>query len=337
MKPERLDHFMARANAAYYARENPFRNFTTSPEIFQGFGEILGAWAAMVWQSMGRPTPFILAEAGPGQGTLMADALRLLSRVAPDCHAAHRLHFIEASPRLRAIQATKLPHATWHDRIEDVPPAPLILLANEFLDALPIRQFIRQDGQWLERHVQNGKFINLPVPPSSCPTLSRASTASNGTILEINEPAEALTTHLADRLQTHQGVALFIDYGPENSAPGDSLQAIRSGQPADPLDNPGTADLTAHVDFAALAAIARASGAAVHGPTTQGRFLTALGLPARAQALARTRPPREAAILIQAARRLTAPEAMGTLFKVVALCHPALPPPPGFPSSGTLA
>jgi len=335
MKPERLDHFMARANAAYYARENPFRDFTTSPEIFQGFGEILGAWAAMVWHSMGRPTPFILAEAGPGQGTLMADALRLLARVAPDCHAAHRLHFIETSPRLRAIQATKLPHATWHDRIEDVPPAPFILLANEFLDALPIRQFIRQDGQWLERHVQNGQFTDLPAPAPlpSRPALTRPSTHQrlpNGSTLEINEPAEALTTHLAHRLQTHQGAALFIDYGPEKSAPGDSLQALRHGQPTNPLDKPGTADLTAHVDFAALAATARAAGATVHGPTTQGRFLTALGLPARAQALARTRPPREAAALIQAARRLTAPEAMGTLFKVLALCHPALPPPPGF-------
>ena len=327
--PERLDHFMARANAAYYARENPFRDFTTSPEIFQGFGEILGAWAAMVWQSMGRPTPFILAEAGPGQGTLMADALRVLSRVAPDCHEAHRLHLIETSPRLRAMQAAKLPHATWHDRVEDLPDAPFILLANEFLDALPIRQFVRQDGNWLERHVQNGMFTDLPVDPS-WPGLTRPSTHPNGAILEINEQAEAITTHLATRLRSHPGAVLLIDYGPAESTPGDSLQALRDGQPANPLDNPGTADLTAHVDFAALAAVASQAGVAVHGPTTQGRFLTALGLPARAQALARTRPPREAAALVQAARRLTAPEAMGTLFKVLALCHPALPPPPGF-------
>jgi len=325
--PERLDHFMARANAAYYARENPFRDFTTSPEIFQGFGEILGAWVAMVWQSMGRPTQFILAEAGPGQGTLMTDALRLLSRVAPDCRAAHRLHLVETSPRLRAIQAGKLPHATWHDRIEDLPDAPFILIANEFLDALPIRQFIRQGSKWLERHVQEGRFFDLPA---SCPTLSRASTTSDGTILEINEPAEAITTHLATRLQTHPGAVLFIDYGPEKSAPGDSLQALHHGQPANPLENPGTADLTAHVDFAALSAIARTAGTTVHGPVTQGRFLTVLGLPARAQALARTRPPREAAAIVQSARRLTTPEAMGTLFKVLALCHPALPPPPGF-------
>jgi NADH dehydrogenase [ubiquinone] 1 alpha subcomplex assembly factor 7 len=151
---ERLDHFMARANAAYYATRDPFRDFTTAPEISQVFGEILGLWAAVTWGILGRPDPVLLVEAGPGRGTLMADALRAIAIAAPDFHAALRLHLIETSPRLRAIQAERLPGAVWHDGLDTLPETPMLLLANEFLDALPIRQFVRRDGRWFERFVE---------------------------------------------------------------------------------------------------------------------------------------------------------------------------------------
>ena len=160
--PERLDHFMARANATYYSRRDPFADFTTAPEISQIFGEIIGAWMAVVWESLGRPDPVILAEAGPGRGTLMADARRLTLRVAPAFHAAARVHFIETSPRLRAEQGLRVPDAVWHDGLDSLAAGPMILVANEFLDALPIRQFRHEAGHWLERHVQDGAFVELP-------------------------------------------------------------------------------------------------------------------------------------------------------------------------------
>ena len=326
---ERLDAFMARANAAYYATQDPFRDYTTSPEITQVFGELLGAWAAVVWQAMGRPDPVILAECGPGRGTLMADALRATARVAPDFHAAHRLHLIETSPRLRAIQSARLPGATWHGTAATLPPGPLLLLANEFLDALPIRQFVRRGSNWAERYVSEHAFVERPVqsPP---PTPSCAVEPGHDAILEICEPAHALIATLAHRLASQGGAALFLDYGSAESAPGDSLQALRHGKPADPLAAPGQADLTAHVDFAALAQTARNAGAAVHGPISQGVFLARLGLFQRSGQLARTQPPARAAALIQAAQRLAEPDRMGGLFKAMCLCHPALPMPPGF-------
>ena len=320
---ERLDHFMARANAAYYADKNPFADFTTSPELCQAFGEVLGAWCAVVWQAMGQPEEFLLAEAGPGRGTLMADARRVLARVAPDCHAAARLHLIETSPRLRAIQAERLGDAVWHERIESLPDGPLILLANEFLDALPIRQFVRRGTGWVERYVAAGAFVERP---SGSPGWN----AAEGGVVEINEVAQAIVAQLAARLALQGGVALLIDYGTAVSTPGDSLQALFNGEPADPLAHVGAADITAHVDFAALALVARDQGAAVFGPVTQGKFLTALGLMPRAQALARTQAPRQASDIMATAQRITEPDRMGTLFKVLAVCHPDQPLPPGF-------
>ena len=320
---ERLDHFMAHANAAYYAGRDPFADFTTSPELSQAFGEILGLWSAIVWQSMGRPDPVIFAEAGPGRGTLMADALRAIARAAPDFATAHRLHLVETSPRLRAIQAEKLPHATWHAALSGIPAGPMIFLANEFLDALPIRQFVCRGDDWAERFVENGVFVEQPAAPPG-----RA--ANDNDIVEICEPALAIAAALGQRLSIQGGAALFLDYGPADSGPGDSLQALRAGEPSDPLENPGTADLTAHVDFAAFAAAAQIAGAAIHGPLAQGKFLTRLGLVQRTAVLARTQPPEKAADLMQTAQRLTEPDRMGHLFKVLALCHPGLPTPPGF-------
>ncbi len=339
---ERLDAFMARANATYYATHDPFADFTTAPEITQVFGEMLGLWAAVTWDLLGRPNPVLLVEAGPGRGTLIADALRAVTQVAPAFRAALSLHLIETSPRLRALQAARLPDATWHERLDTVPHVPLLLLANDFLDALPIRQFVRRGGDWTERFVGPEGFVEVErdekqdAPP---PLMNLGREADQGwgergapqlQIHELCEPAQAFAAALAARCVAHPGAALFLDYGPEHSTLGDSLQAIANGRPADPLSPPGTADLTAHVDFAALAATARAGGAAVHGPIPQGPFLARLGLFQRTGRLARGQPPQRAAALVEAAQRLAEPNRMGRLFKALALCHPACVTPPGF-------
>ena len=366
---ERLDTFMARANAAYYATHDPFADFTTSPEITQVFGELLGLWAAVTWDLLGRPSPVLLVEAGPGRGTLMADALRAIAQVAPAFRAALSLHLIETSPRLRALQAARLPDAAWHESLATVPQKPLLLLANEFLDALPIRQFVRRGHGWVERFVGPKGYVETgfveagfvektageegdsppPLerggrgegcvpptnrgagtpPPNSLPQ-AEGEISIPVPIVELCEPARAFVADLAARLIAQPGAALVLDYGPERSTPGDSLQALANGRPADPLSPAGTADLTAHVDFQALAAIAAAAGATVHGPIPQGPFLARLGLFQRTDRLARGQPPRRAAALIEAAQRLAEPDRMGRLFKALALCHPACPTPPGF-------
>ncbi len=348
---ERLDAFMARANAAYYATHDPFADFTTAPEITQVFGEILGLWAAVTWQGLGAPNPVLLVEAGPGRGTLMQDALRAIGRAVPPFRAALRLHLIETSPRLRAAQAKVLPDATWHDGLDTIPQAPLILLGNEFLDALPIRQFVRRDDAWTERFVEDGQFVEVAftAPPPleglgreadqgrgegfegtgpNCDT--GTAPIPDGTILERNDSAKTFITTLARRFLTHPGAALFLDYGPAASAFGDSLQALRAGRPADPLGPPGEADVTAHVDFAALAAAARDVGAAVHGPLPQGVFLTRLGLFQRTGVLARGQPPAQAAALMGAASRLAEPDRMGRLFKALTVSSPGGGTPAGF-------
>ncbi len=328
MSAERLDRFMARANQAYYASRDPFADFTTSPEISQAFGEILGAWAAVVWQSMGRPDPVILAEAGPGRGTLMADALRLIGRVAPDFAAALRLHLLETSPRLRRVQEAALSgwRVTWDDDLATLPDGPLILLANEFLDALPIRQFRRTASGWLERHVEQGRSVWRGSGPPPGPAGRRA--VPQGGCIESGEPALAFIGGLCDRLRARGGAALLLDYGPGAAGHGDTLQALRDGAPCDPLVSPGEADLTAHVDFPALREAAQ--GAGVHGPVPQGRFLGALGLFERTQRLVQAQPPGQGDGLVASAHRLADPARMGTLFKAMALCHPSLAVPPGF-------
>ena len=328
---ERLDAFMARSNAAYYATHDPFADFTTSPEISQVFGEILGLWAAVTWQILGAPTPVMLVEAGPGRGTLMADALRATAQAMPAFRVALNVHFIETSPRLRAEQAARVPDAVWHEGLSSVPDGPMILLANEFLDALPIRQFVRRADGWMERYVGENGFEEKPtdLPPchaSEC----RHDGVEEGTILEICQPAVTLVQALAARFARHRGAAVFLDYGPEHSFYGDSLQALANGKPADPLSPPGTADLTAHVDFAALAAAARQAGASVHGPVAQGLFLAELGLYQRTNRLARSLPPARAAAAMDAARRLGEPDRMGRLFKALAIGGAGCPALPGF-------
>ncbi len=318
---ERLDSFMARCNAVYYATHDPFRDFTTAPEISQVFGELLGAWAAVVWESMGSPAGVVLAELGPGRGTLMQDALRTIRRVSPGFAAALSLHLVETSERLRALQADRLA-ATWHADAATLPPGPLILVANEFLDALPIRQFVRRGRGWTERWVECGRLIERDaVPPSR--------SAADGTVLEIGEAGEALVSAVAARLASSGGAALFLDYGADEGG-GDTLQAIGSARPANPFADPGKADLTAHVDFGPLARTARARGAAVHGPIPQGMFLARLGLHQRSYRLAQGQQPGRAGAILSAAERLAEPVHMGRLFKAMALTQPGLPVPPGF-------
>ena len=320
---ERLDAFMARANAAYYAGRDPFADFVTAPEISQVFGELLGLWACVAWQAMGSPPRFFFVEAGPGRGTLMADALRAAGRAMLAFGEAAELVFVETSLPLIENLKRKFPSAVIYPQIEAIPAGPMILLANEFLDALPIRQFVRRQAAWMERFVTAGAFTEqatdeaLPDDPL-------------GSVRERGEAACGTVARLAARLTRDVGAALFLDYGPMTSAAGDSLQAIRDGRPADPLADPGAADLTAHVDFRALAKVAGEAGAACFGPEPQGAFLARLGIHERTAQLGRNASPEEATRLIAATRRLTMPEAMGGLFKAFAVTSPTLSKPPGF-------
>ena len=323
---ERLDTFMSRCNAAYYATHDPFADFTTAPEISQVFGELLGAWAAVMWETMGRPARVVLAEMGPGRGTLMQDALRTIRSVSPGFASSLSLHLIEISERLRAIQADRLA-ATWHNDLASVPPGPIILLANEFLDALPIRQFVCREGAWRERWVDAGRFVECDGewPGRTGPE----GTVPEDTIIETSEARDVVIAAVASRVAIEGGAALFLDYGGRGTG-GDTLQAIRNGRSADPLASPGKADLTAHVDFAGIARLAAISGAAVYGPVPQGLFLARLGLHQRSFRLAQGLQPGRASLLLSAAERLSEPMHMGRLFNAIALTQPGLPEPPGF-------
>lgn len=326
--PMRLDRFMAACNAHYYATRDPFGrrgDFITAPEIFQGFGECIGLWAAAVWRSAGAPAPVRLVELGPGRGTLLADALRAIGRAAPDFARALTLHLVETSPALRAAQLAALPTATHHDAFAEVPAGPAIVIANEFLDALPVRQLVRRGSGWAER------FVDAALAPIECPADDPGRPdLPPGTWLEVAPAAVATVTALAARMAAGGGACLVIDYGYVAGGTGTTLQALRRHRAEDPFANPGEADLTAHLDFATAAAAARAAGAGVAGPAPMGGFLQAIGLGARAEALARANPG-QAASLLAAATRLVSTSQMGTLFKAMAICHRLLPTPPGFP------
>jgi NADH dehydrogenase [ubiquinone] 1 alpha subcomplex assembly factor 7 len=342
--PLGIDEYMEAAlthpQHGYYATRDPLGahgDFVTAPEVSQIFGELIGLWCADNWARMGRPDPVILVELGPGRGTLMADMLRAL-RVAPEFRRALRLHLIEISPVLRARQAAALAAAAprWHDSVATLPDGPLILVANEFLDALPIRQFVRAGDGWHERRVALGDNGALTFGLDAAPDRAAAAmppalrSAAPGSLCEIRPAAQALAALLGARLAAEGGVALFIDYGHFPSACGDTLQAVRSHRRHDLLADPGGADLTAHVDFAAFANAATAAGARAWGPVRQGAFLGAIGLAERAGALLRRATPAQAEAIAAACRRLIEPEEMGTLFKALALAHPALPAPAGF-------
>ena len=329
--PMRLDRWMAACVAEYYARPDTLgRDFTTAPEIAQVFGELIGLWAADMWQRAGAPLRVLLAEVGPGRGTLMADAWRATSGVA-GFHAAAQIHFVDTSPALIAKQAARVPNAQWHASADTLPPGPLLLIANEFLDALPIRQFVRTADGWRERMIAHGPDGFAPVPGDPAPegaVPDGFADAPAGAILEDGPVARAVTAGLARRLARDGGAALLIDYGHPTSGLGDTLQAVRGGTRVDPFAMPGEADLTAHVDFAAIADAATPH-ARVYGPVQQGLFLPRLGLTERTAMLARANPA-HAAALHAAAARLTAPAQMGALFHALALTHPAWPTPAGF-------
>jgi SAM-dependent MidA family methyltransferase len=317
----------------YYTTRDPLGvegDFTTAPEISQMFGEMLGLCLAQTWLDHGAPAPFALAELGPGRGTLMADLLRA-AKAVPGFLDAMELHLVELSPALRARQAAALGghRPVWHERLADLPALPLLLVANEFLDALPIRQFLRQGGGWAERVVgaEGDRLVFGRAPPVPLATLShRLADTVEGDLVEVSTATEAVAEEIGARVVAQGGAALIVDYGGWRSL-GDTFQALRGHRKVDPLDAPGQADLTAHVDFEALARAARRSGAAVTAMTTQGAFLDRLGIMARARALARgDRSERIAA----EHRRLTHPEEMGDLFKVIAVHNGDRPPPPGF-------
>lgn len=329
----------------YYVTRDPFGaagDFVTAPEVSQMFGELLGLWCAVVWQTMGRPNPVRLVELGPGRGTLMADALRANRKVRGFTDAAH-IHLVETSPILRRIQADTLAKTSpprpplWHIDLSGVPEGPMILIANEFLDALPIRQFERTNAGWCERLVAAGPrgdgLIFVLSPPSRLPPplLSPAlSDAPLGAIAEASPAVIGVIDAIGRRLAGAGGAALVIDYGHPRSAPGDTLQAVRGHVYHDPLADPGQADLTAHVDFEVVRRASIEAGAKPFGPIWQGLFLERLGLGARAEALIAGATPAQADAIRAAHHRLTAAEEMGTLFKAVSLQHPDLPPPPGF-------
>lgn len=338
--PIPVERFMALANAAYYARGAAIGrdgDFITAPEISQVFGELIGAWCVNQWTVMGRPDPVRLIELGPGRGTLMADLLRVAA-LDRAFLAAIDLHLVETSPALRARQKQALGgwRARWHDSIDAVPEGPLLLVANEFLDALPIRQWVRGEDGWRERLVglADGRLVfqESPDPDPQAPAIlaSAHQAAPLGAIVEHCPDAHALIAAVAGRVARDGGYALFIDYGPAESAPGDSLQAVRRHRPAPILERPGQADLTAHVDFQSLAATAGLAGVAVFGPLGQGEWLRRLGIDIRTQALVAQAPPETTRALAQATQRLIAPAEMGTLFKTMALAPKTSLPPPGY-------
>lgn len=329
----------------YYVSRDPLGragDFTTAPEISQMFGELIGLWVAEVWNAMGRPGRIVLAELGPGRGTLVADALRAM-RILPECLAALDVNLVETSPvlerRQREMLAASGVASAWHRGIDTLPPGPVLVVANEFLDALPVRQFERMPTGWHERLVglDGAGGFSLGAKGVPEPSLAKRD-APVGSVLEIAPAAAMLVGQLARRLVGEGGAALFIDYGHLAPGFGDTLQAISRHAVADPLRHQGEVDLTSHVDFSAMAQAASAAGTRVHGPVTQGDFLTALGINARAVRLGRDASPADRNEIEAARHRLTSagPIGMGALFKVLGLSHPALVALPGFPSISPL-
>jgi SAM-dependent MidA family methyltransferase len=318
----------------YYRRPHAIGasgDFITAPEISQVFGELIGLWSAVVWEAMGRPEPLRLVELGPGRGTLMRDALRA-ARVLPGFLAAATVHLVEVSASLRqsqhaALSAGAAPPVTWHETLAEVPAGPAIILANEFLDALPIRQLVRTDGGWRERVVALAPDGRLRLMPGAEVELSGDDAAPPGAILELRPGEEALLATLAARADPVVG--LFVDYGQAGMGLGDTLQAVRSHGYADPLADPGAADLTAHVQFGGLARKAHAAGLAADGPLTQAEFLGRLGGVERTARLMASNPARAGAIEA-ATQRLMSPGGMGQLFKAMVVRSPGLPTPPPF-------
>ena len=333
--PISVAKYMAAVNAHYYATRDPFGaagDFTTAPEISQIYGELVGLCLADLWIRAGRrPSHFV--ELGPGRGTLSADALRAMATVGwlPD------VHLVETSPLLEAMQAQRVPQAEWHKHVSALPTdAPLLIVANEFFDALPIQQIIRCDDGWRQRRigVEDGTFLFTqgPLVPLSIITESLKD-AAVGSIIESCPDAVDIMRQVCQRIGEQGGAMLIVDYGYAGPALGDTLQALSRHEFADPLVEPGERDLTAHVDFTTLAAMAELCGLAVNGAVDQGLWLGRLGLAERAASLAVAHPDR-AADLMAGSERLSAPEQMGRLFRVMAITSGDGPLPAGFAPAG---
>jgi NADH dehydrogenase [ubiquinone] 1 alpha subcomplex assembly factor 7 len=301
-------------------------DFLTAPEASQMFGELIGLWCAHEWDQLGKPA-INLIELGPGRGVMMQDLLRATRHVEGFQDAAS-ITFVETSAPLRDEQEARVPSAEWAPRLEDAPPGPSLILGNEFLDCLPIRQFVRGEDGWHEKLVGLdemddlifGLSAALPAPDSD---------DELGAVREIAPGLESIIYEIERRLHEAPGRVLFIDYGYIEPEGADTLQALKNHKKIDPIDTPGEADLTAHVDFARIAHLAENAQLTVHGPITQALFLRGLGIDVRAEALARANPA-HAERLQRELKRLTDPEQMGALFKVICLSSPNLPAPAGF-------
>ncbi|MGJ4963018.1 class I SAM-dependent methyltransferase [Bradyrhizobium sp. HKCCYLRH3061] len=321
----------------YYVSRDPLGregDFTTSPEVSQMFGELLGLWAASIWKATGSPQQFRLIELGPGRGTMMSDALRAL-RVLPPLYQTISVHLVEVNPVLREKQKatlTGLRNINWHESFDEVPEGPSVIFANEYFDVLPIHQMIRRETGWHERVVELDDEENFVYGAAADPTpgfelllppLVRAAPA--GAIFEWRPNMEMMA--IARRIRDQRGAAVIIDYGHVRSDVGDTFQAIARHSFADPLKTPGLADITAHVDFDALARAAEAVGARVHGPVTQGEFLQRLGIETRALTLMQKASPEVSEDIASGLKRLTGGGrgGMGSLFKVLGISDPAIP------------
>ena len=309
-------------------------DFVTAPEVSQMFGELIGLWAAEMWMGLGAPGALRLVELGPGRGTLMADALRA-TRIVPGFHEAIRVDMVETSPRLEAMQRQKLDravrHIQWWRGIEAVPDGPAIVIANEFFDALPVRHYLRGDIGWHERVVGLDAAGALTFGAASETIDIAARSGGPGQILEVGHAGLAMMGVLAARIAGQGGAMLVLDYGHAGTSLGETLQALRGHAYADVLAAPGEADLTTHVDFAALARAARGAGAWTHGPVEQGVFLRRLGIDARAARLAQGATTSQAeAIEAALARLASSTSSMATLFKVMAVTARDAPASPGF-------
>ncbi len=301
-------------------------DFLTAPEASQMFGELIGLWCAHEWDALGKPA-FNLIELGPGRGVLMQDAWRATQRIE-GFHDAASVVFVETSAPLMDEQHKRAPAAEWAARLEDAPPGPCLIIANEFLDCLPIRQFVLGEDGWHEKLAGIDEADQLTFGLSAVLTAPE-SDDEPGAVREIAPGLPSLIYEVEQRLHANPGRALFIDYGYVRPEGADTLQALKNHTKVDPLETPGEADLTAHVDFARVAHLAREAGLDVHGPVTQGEFLRGLGIELRAEALKRANPD-HAERVARELRRLTHSDEMGALFKVICLSSPNLPPPPGF-------
>ncbi|HTM94655.1 MAG TPA: SAM-dependent methyltransferase [Croceibacterium sp.] len=331
--PISLTHYMGESNARYYASRDPLGaagDFVTAPEISQMFGELIGLWLADMWIRQGRTQPVHYVELGPGRGTLARDALRAMKRYGLE----PRVHLVESSVALKHRQLEAVPDAIWHHDLSTVPlEGPVLLVANEFLDALPIRQLVKTAYGWREVMVatEGEQFVCVPGDrPMDAALPEERREAEEGTLIETSPAAAAIVYEVAGRLAAQGGAALFIDYGHDAPRAGSTLQAVRAHTKVDPFEAPGEMDLTAHVDFASLVPLAAARGARWLGTVSQGAWLTALGIEQRAEALAGFAPQHREA-LHSAKERLIAPEQMGDLFKVFGMAGPGWPDGSGFP------